>query len=185
MFLDSNTFPFVPVLESNFDVIASEFLSLGDHEAIVPFPQPEVYSPKAWDIFPLYALGKKVHEGCEECPETTKIVESIPGMWSAFFSILRAGSFIGEHQDGGYADYTYRCHFGLVTPEGAHFTVDRDTRPWQAGRCLIFDANNPHQAVNQSDTDRIVLIVDVNKQIGTPIPEPCFDPNEYLKSLRR
>jgi hypothetical protein len=39
--------------------------------------------------------------------------------------------------------------------------VAREVRPWQAGRCLVFDDSFIHEAINQSDETRVVLIFDL------------------------
>jgi len=52
---------------------------------------------KGWEVFGLFAFGNKLDENCEKCPETTKVLQSIPGMTTAMFSCLRPRSHIRPH----------------------------------------------------------------------------------------
>ncbi len=186
MFLNVKDFDFLTLLESQKDVIKQEFLNLGkDHDLIFPYPQPEMYSPKGWDQFPLYAFGKRVDECCSICPETARIIESIPNMVTAFFSILRAQSNINWHYDvEEYCKHVYRSHLGLITPEACFFSVGLETKMWEEGKTLIFQGNQPHAACNGSIVDRIVLIVDVKVTQESPVVVPPCLPSAWPKQLK-
>jgi aspartyl/asparaginyl beta-hydroxylase (cupin superfamily) len=49
---------------------------------------------------------------------------------------------------------------GLVVPPGCLLRVAGETRAWQEGRCLIFDDTLEHEAWNNSDQPRGVLLLD-------------------------
>lgn len=185
MFLDPRDFEFLSTLTSRHHLIKEEFTRLGgDHELIVPYPQPQLCK-KGWDLFPLYAYGKKIEEGCALCPETSRALETIPGMVTAFFSILRAGAKIDWHYDPeGYSEFVYRCHLGLVTPEGCTFRVGEETRGWEEGKTLLFKGDQPHEAHNPTTVDRAVLIVDVKLSPDTPLVMPPFDPQVWLAAIK-
>lgn len=186
MFLNTQDFEFLSVLESKKDVIKQEFVNLGsDHELIFPYPQTHMYSDKGWDQFPLYAFGKRLDECCSLCPETTRLIEGIPGMVMAFFSILRAGAVINWHSDPrGYCEFVYRSHLGLITPEGCLFSVGEETQAWEEGKSLIFRGNQRHAACNGSDKDRVVLIVDVKLTPDTQLVIPPIPPSMWPKGIK-
>jgi aspartyl/asparaginyl beta-hydroxylase (cupin superfamily) len=54
-----------------------------------------------------------------------------------------------------------RCHLGIDVPAGCGIRVGGVERSWERGRCIVFDDSFPHEAWNESDEPRIVLIVDV------------------------
>ncbi len=69
----------------------------------------------------------------------------------------------------------HRVHLGLSIPDkGNEFDcairIANETRAWKEGECLMFDCTTEHEAWNDTDEDRIVLIVDVIKQ-GETMPE--------------
>ena len=71
-----------------------------------------------WRAFFLYGYGYKVEKNCARCPETAKIVEQIPDLNTAFFSILSPGTRIDPHT--GPTKGLVTCHLGiLVPPDGS------------------------------------------------------------------
>ena len=57
-----------------------------------------------------------------------------------------------------------KIHLGLKIPQGdVKFKVDGDILNWEDGKCFIFDDSNPHMAWNNSNSSRVVLIVDIEK----------------------
>jgi aspartyl/asparaginyl beta-hydroxylase (cupin superfamily) len=56
-----------------------------------------------------------------------------------------------------------RTHLGLVCPEGCWIKVDNESYTWKAGKAVLFNDMLLHEAANESDEDRVVLIVDIQK----------------------
>src|SRR6266404_5211543 len=50
--------------------------------------QARIVQPEKWKTFFFYAYGHRVEENCRRCPRTTELLDSIPGMTTAMFSIL-------------------------------------------------------------------------------------------------
>lgn len=48
----------------------------------------------------------------------------------------------------------------LATPAGCGFRVSAETRAWEPGRAFVFDDTIEHEAWNDSDQPRAVLILD-------------------------
>jgi beta-hydroxylase len=157
---DKQDFAFTRVLESNWLLIRKELEQLVK-EDFVPWPEKFLYE-KDWRVFGLYAFGSKIPVNCQLCPETTRIVESIPGMTTAGFSALAAGTHIKPHV--GYSHAVLRCHLGLIVPdEACMIRVGEQAKKWQEGKCLIFDDTILHEAWNFSDSNRVVLLIDFAK----------------------
>ncbi len=53
------------------------------------------------------------------------------------------------------------CHLPLIVPPGCGFRVGAETREWRVGELLVFDDSVEHEAWNDSDHDRLVLIFDI------------------------
>jgi aspartyl/asparaginyl beta-hydroxylase (cupin superfamily) len=52
-------------------------------------------------------------------------------------------------------------HLPLVVPPGCGFRVGPETREWVPGSAWVFDDTIEHEAWNESDLPRLILIFDV------------------------
>ena len=183
MFFESSDFEFATSLEANWLTIHQELEQL-QPKNFIDWPEKNIYN-QGWEVFGLYAFGQKIEENCRLCPQTTKLVEAIPGMITAGFSSLAPGTYIGPHF--GITKVVLRCHLGVIVPDECAIRVDKETRSWQEGKCLIFDDTFEHEAWNKSDQTRIVLLIDFNRPPST-ITEPltgnqAIDEEYWLKIL--
>lgn len=167
MFYDSAQFEFVQALESNWQVIREELNCLRQGD-FIPWPEKYLYG-KGWDTFGLYGFGVKIAKNCELCPETTRLIEQIPDLTTAGFSSLAPGTHIEPHT--GYPDGLLRCHLGLSVPDKCGIRVGPEIRSWTEGRCLVFDDTTEHEAWNQSEQTRVVLLLDFKAPAGF-FPDP-------------
>lgn len=128
--------------------------------------QPYFYKEQAgntlkWKTLPLLTWNIK-RKSLKRFPTTHKILQSIPGLVSASFSLLEAGGEITTHR--GDTDASIRGHLCLYTAqqnEKAAFTVNNITKNWEEGRWLLFCDAHLHGGYNHSNENRLVLIVDV------------------------
>ncbi len=156
MFLNEQTFPFVPALETGASRITEELKTLAP-EKFLPWHEHHLYTHQ-WRVLGLYAFGEPVEKNCRLCPATAAILRSIPGIYNAGFSSLLPGTRIKPHR--GYTRTLLRCHLGLMVPDGCGLKVAGETRRWQEGRCLVFDDTSMHEAWNEGIEERVVLLVD-------------------------
>jgi hypothetical protein len=56
--------------------------------------QRSITSDDRWRTYFFFGMGYKAEKNCARCPETTRMLEEIPGMRTAFFSILEPGKHI-------------------------------------------------------------------------------------------
>jgi aspartyl/asparaginyl beta-hydroxylase (cupin superfamily) len=56
----------------------------------------------------------------------------------------------------------------LIVPEGCGFRVGGTTREWMPGKAWVFDDTIEHEAWNDSDVPRAVLILDAWNPFLTP-----------------
>jgi aspartyl/asparaginyl beta-hydroxylase (cupin superfamily) len=75
------------------------------------------------------------------------------------FSILKPKTRIPLHT--GVANTRLVLHLPLVVPEGCGFRVGGETRQWVEGVAWVFDDTIEHEAWNDSDRPRVILICDV------------------------
>lgn len=156
MFLDPCQFDFAAALEGQWEAIRAEYLALpGD--SFDPWVQRSMHGD-GWSVFGLYALGREIPGACEACPVTANALGRVPGLSMAGFSRLAPHAHVKPHV--GWAASVYRLHLPLVVPPGCRLRVAGETRAWQEGQCLIFDDTVEHEAWNDSDLPRAVLLLD-------------------------
>jgi beta-hydroxylase len=104
------------------------------------------------------------------CPQTCGLLDSVPAIRSALFTVLPPGGQLGRHHDPLASSLRY--HLGLLTPNSdkCALTLDGVAHPWRDGEELLFDQTYLHSAVNNTDTPRVILFCDVDKtQLVWPI----------------
>jgi beta-hydroxylase len=156
MFLNPRDYPFTRVLESRWTDIRREF-SVLPPARLTPWPEKDLYN-RGWEVFGLWATGRKLAANCRLCPRTTEALAAVPGLTTAGFSVLAPGARIRPHV--GYTDTVLRCHLGVVVPRGCGLKVGEQARAREEGKCLVFDDTILHSAWNESDAPRIVLLID-------------------------
>ena len=87
----------------------------------------------------------------------------------AIFPKLSAYKDIDGHVDGGnYLDVSRRHHIPIVTNNGVFFNIDNGILNMFEGECWEINNMRYHKVINQSDQDRIHLVIDIipNEYIG-------------------
>jgi aspartyl/asparaginyl beta-hydroxylase (cupin superfamily) len=187
----ATTRPELLELDRNFPVIREELLGVLPDKGSIPryheidrmqYPISGRVDPaKDWKVYPLNIMGVKPRAYCERCPRTTALLDTIPGLFEAFFSILEAGKSIPPHE-GPYRGYL-RYHLGLVVPEHNPPSIRlRDQiYTWKEGESILFDDSWDHEVYNQCESDRVVLIVDIRR----PMPQPFDAVNRVAQRIMK
>lgn len=159
MFFDPAQFPFTARLSAAWRDVLAEYERL-PRERLIQWPERDLYN-QGWDVLGLYGFGERIEANCRLCPQTAALIEAIPGMTTAGFSLLGSGTHIRPHE--GYTSSVLRCHLGLIVPPNCGLKVGEETRTWRPGECLVFDDTIRHSAWNDAPTPRVVLLVDFLK----------------------
>jgi aspartyl/asparaginyl beta-hydroxylase (cupin superfamily) len=118
-----------------------------------------------WSSFFLWKDGARQDGACRLCPETAALLETLPladqpGFApTAMFSALTAHTRIPPHT--GSTNVRLLCHLPLILPGPARFRVGAETRDWKMGLAWVFDDTIEHEAWNDADELRVILIFDV------------------------
>ena len=118
-----------------------------------------------WTAIHLIRNGDRVEANARHCPRTMALLERlpqprVPGAGpNAMFSLLAPHTHIPAHV--GVSNARLVCHLPLVIPDGCWFRVGAETRTWSPGEALVFDDTIEHEAMNDSDSLRVVFIFDV------------------------
>lgn len=174
---ESGAFGWTSALEAQHATILAELKAVLSRRDLIPNFQdisPEqqaITQDDRWKTYILYAYGARANHNCRECPRTAALVERIPGMKTAFFSILAAGKHIPAHR-GPYKGLL-RCHLALIVPDvptnACRIRVNGTEAGWQEGKTLIFDDTLTHEVWNDSDSDRVVLFIDFSRPMRVPL----------------
>jgi ornithine lipid ester-linked acyl 2-hydroxylase len=173
-FLRKGDFPWIPRLESHWREIRAELEQvLTDREDLPLFHEINADATdirsKDWQSFFLYGFGLRSEANCARCPKTAALVESIPGMTTALFSILAPGARLPPHT--GPWKGVIRYHLGLMVPspaEACGIKVDGTTAHWHEGESMVFDDTFEHSVWNDSDGTRVVLFLDILRPCRVP-----------------
>ena len=176
-FFDRRRFPWLEQLEAGTQTIREELLVVlrEDLEGMEPYIQypPGVpvnqwvelnHSPR-WNSYFLWKDGVKDEAHCARCPNTTALLESLPLLRqpgfgpTAMFSVLAPKTHIPPHN--GSTNTRCLVHLPLILPGPSRFRVGNETRDWKMGEAWVFDDTIEHEAWNDADQTRVILIVDV------------------------
>ncbi len=177
-FFEPDMFPWLDLLKDNWREIQSELQNLLDMEKDNSF-QPyvaqrpglalnqwsELNNSRNWSAFFFWQHGKMHAENCKKCPLTTQLLEKLPLIQlegrspNIFFSALQPHTKIPPHT--GVSNIRATVHLPLIIPEGCGFRVGSETQTWAEGVPWVFDDTIDHEAWNDSDQPRYILIIDI------------------------
>jgi beta-hydroxylase len=154
-FFGIKQYPFLQELKDNWKDILQEYKNI--HHLAVEWPEKLIYT-QGWSVIGLRFQDIDYLDNQALCPISTKIIKNIPNVQNAGFSILKSSTIIHPHV--GYTNKVLRCHLGLICPDNAWIKVGNDIKHWKTGEIFVFDDTNMHEAQNNSDQDRVIMIID-------------------------
>lgn len=176
-FFDRSHFSWFTEIEAQTGAIRAELQALLDDpgEALRPYVKMDAGTPDSiwsgldnrldWGACFLWEYGAPNQPVLDRCPVTAAALAAIPGARipgrapSAFFSMLKPHTRIPPHT--GVTNTRAIVHLPLIVPPGCGFRVGGETRMWEEGTAFAFDDTIEHEAWNDSDDLRAVLIFDV------------------------
>ncbi len=183
-------YPALRLLEEGYSDVRAECLVLLEYKAKLTdveqlggsYTRGGIHSAR-WKSF-MFKSGRFIEENCRRAPRTAALLREIPGLYTAFFSILDPHQEIKPHR--GYYKGFVRYHLGVIVPrDNADETCwlrvnadreDNHTGPleavrrgeryyWREGKGVIFDDTYLHDAANESDEVRVVLWLDLRRRM--------------------
>jgi aspartate beta-hydroxylase len=176
-FYPREMFPWLGELEAATDTIRGELEAalaerMDQFSPYIAFPkdQPanqweELNHSTRWSSLFLWKDGQRQDAVCEACPKTAALLEGLPLAQqqdfapTAMFSALDAHTHIPPHT--GSTNVRLLTHLPLILPGPARFRVGNETRAWKMGQAWVFDDTIEHEAWNDADGLRVILIIDV------------------------
>lgn len=182
-------FPWIPKVEARWRELRTEVDSLLARVDQLPSvldisPRQQGLADARWKTFFFRVYGCEIPEARLLCPQTAAVLEGIPDMSTAMFSILQPGKHIPAHH--GPHKGVLRYHLGLRVPAGGGcaIRVGDQTREWVEGESLVFDDTFEHEAWNRADSPRVVLFVDFLRPMPAPLRAMNLALGELTKHLQ-
>lgn len=173
----SKYFPQQQMVESHFDILKQECLSLIEPGRLVPKAhQVDKYNNAissdegpGWRTFYLKVYAGWFEENCEKCPRTYQLFKGMNNVTAVMFSIMEPGNRIPPHR--GELKGIWRYQLPLVVPKNGscRISVEEQSLEYEEAKGILFDDNLTHSVVNDSDEYRIVLFLDIQKQSSTVV----------------
>ena len=176
-------------LEDGYEVVREECLSLLDvkddmtdmTELGAGYTRGGIHKAK-WKAF-MFKSGEFIDENCARAPRTAALLRRIPGLYTAFFSVLDPHQDITPHW--GYYKGFVRYHLGVLIPgnnedhscwlrvngnaednarEDEALVEKGEVYYWKNGEGIVFDDNYLHDAANESSEVRVVFWLDLRRK---------------------
>lgn len=168
-------FPWAAELEREAGEMRSEIEQvLADEQGLEPYVQEQadrasrghsLLNDASWSAFHLWKDGELVGENAARCPRIMKLLERPPipkingRSPMALVSILKPKTHIPPHT--GMLNTRLICHIPLLVPRGCRLRVGCETREVVEGQAMIFDDSIEHEAWNDGDSVRAVLLFEI------------------------
>ncbi|WP_277813079.1 aspartyl/asparaginyl beta-hydroxylase domain-containing protein [Dyella ginsengisoli] len=172
--LDRRGFPQLDLLQANWEAIRAEALSLFDEGHIRAAEKHNDASfnsffKQGWKRFYLKWYGEPLASAEALCPQTVRLLNSIPSVKAAMFALLPPGSKLNPHRDPFAGSLRY--HLGLITPnsDDCRIFVDGQMHAWGDGKDVVFDETYVHWAENRTGQTRVILFADVERPLRTSL----------------
>jgi beta-hydroxylase len=169
-YIDVQQFSELKILEENWELIRDEAICLNDASQIKAAEGINdlgfnSFFRRGWKRFYLKWYGSTLNSANQLCPKTAELLSSIPSVKAAMFAMLPPGSKLNNHRDP-YAG-SLRYHLGLATPnsDDCYIMVDDEFYSWRDGEAVMFDETFIHRAKNDSDKNRIILFLDIERPV--------------------
>ncbi len=142
------------------------------------WPQRQLWQTESqeWKILPLIGFGVKVVDNLAAFPKLAQILSGIPELRTAIFSRVGAHTRIKPHR-GPFvlSSNVLRCHLGIRAARPSGMWVNEIFVQQQRGEIIVFDDSKLHTGINDSDEDKIVLLIDLKRPSHTiPASWPTF-----------
>lgn len=174
-FYNPGDFEWVAALEARTpDIRAEAEAVLSAGRDLLPYVQRNADRPTRehtllddpdWSAYYLWKDGVLVEDHVRTCPAAVAALENLPmpnvanRSPSALFSVLKAKTHIPPHW--GMLNTRLICHLPLIVPPNCRLRVGNEVRNVEVGKMLIFDDSIEHEAWNDSDETRIILLFEI------------------------
>jgi beta-hydroxylase len=169
-FVDPRVVPGLSELGEHWRDIRAELLPLLEERRSIPAlgeispDHRKIAHDRHWKSFFFTGYGFRAAQNHARCPTTSALLDKVPGLVVAFFSIMEPGTHVPLHR--GVTKAWLNCHLGMVVPDGpgrCAMEVAGQSVEWREGEWLVFDETHRHQVWNERPSPRVVLFLQVRR----------------------
>lgn len=173
--LPASHLPCLAELEHDWHIVRQELAPLLAERRTIPAfgrlspDHRRIANTSAWKSFFFQGYGFKARKNRARCPQTAAMLDRIPGLVVAFFSIMEPGTHVPRHR--GLTKAWLNCHLGLAVPSGpgrCEMEVNGTPIGWREGEWLVFDETNMHEVWNETESPRVVLFLQIRRPMRWP-----------------
>lgn len=181
---DPTRFPWVAEVEAHRKAITAEYRRYRSTGRDLPHvaeiaglepDTPEAYDAAptdggAWRVLILVANGEWVDETAAAFPATRRALASCPQMTTVGFSVLEPHGHIGDHADPNRGALRYQLPLVVPgEPGDCRIRVVDEVIEWREGESVLFDVAVLHEVWNDSDEERVLLMVETVMPLRFPL----------------
>jgi aspartyl/asparaginyl beta-hydroxylase (cupin superfamily) len=169
---DKSVFPWIAEFEARWEACRRELEQvLQTRDELPAFHElsPDQYRISQgdnWKTFVFYVFGERFDPNCRRGPATARLLDGVPHLRNAWFSILAPHYRIPPHR--GPTNGIVRIHLALMVPRDSdhcRIRVADEVFGWEEGKCMVFDDYYEHEVWNDTDEQRVVLFLDVDRPL--------------------
>lgn len=135
-----------------------------------------------WRTLILLANGQWIDEVADHFPATRRALASCPHMTTVGFSVLEGRGHIAGHADPNRGALRYQLPLVVPgSPGQCRIRVVNEVIAWREGRSVLFDLAAMHEAWNDTDENRVLLMVETT----LPLPVPLSVLNRFVQRQYR
>jgi beta-hydroxylase len=186
----SEVYPNLNIFNYDFNNILFEVNNIIDKSNWIDWPEYNLLSyennnnNKKWTIFPFKIFGKWYDKNIKLCPKINLLLQNVPELINASLSRLSAETSLEPHQGwANLSNYILRCHLGIIIPGNSYIYCDNEKRKQEINKWIIFDDSKLHWADNNSNSDRIVLILDIKRPNYIKLGQSNIEETSELKEF--
>jgi len=155
------------ILKHNWEEIRNEAMNIYNKGYASKIKDDSIFfneiADDGWKKFYIKWYGPILDKAFKLCPITVKLIQQLPEVKSAMFSILEPGSKITIH--AGPFKGCIRYHLGLNCPEDAYIIIGGIKYNWKNGEDVLFDDTFFHSVANNSNEIRLILFCDIERKM--------------------
>ncbi|MEN0035583.1 MAG: aspartyl/asparaginyl beta-hydroxylase domain-containing protein [Cellvibrio sp.] len=170
VYIDVKQFPELKIFQDNWEIIRDEAINLDNAAQIKASNDLDdlgfnSFFRTGWKRFYLKWYGANLKSAEQLCPKTLELINQVPNVKGAMFTMLPPGARLTKHRDP-YAG-SLRYHLGLITPnsDDCYISVDGQKYSWRDGEAVMFDETFIHYAENKTDQNRIIFFLDIKRPV--------------------
>jgi beta-hydroxylase len=161
--------PELQIIQNNWKIIRKEYQQIKNKLKPIKgekFFEDDIIKTEKWERYYIKWYSDISSKTSDELPKTTQLLNKCPNIQLAMFSVMKPGTIVYPHR--GPNRGSLRVHLALEAPSienGCYIIIDNIKYGWNEGEMLIFDDTYTHEVQNNSNKERVVLFMDINRPV--------------------